>query len=323
LVLRVAGEDVYMLGYEWNDGGINNQKLALLGLVVAAYEQSKPLYIPKMFSKDQRETRSSLHEFGEIFDEQTFMTLLSRWGIARVETPTVEYADRIERNGWKFFDFGAWILGSAGGAGNSQEIVPDFFRSLVPLVTRSAHFLKICSSAFTELKLKVVNQLRIEEDWRIHCQYSLDPTIKHPEDYNLTAPAIIKKTNETLGVNEVFVCCDERYIHIARKDLTKEVYEATGVKIYWKADFLPCDVVDDLTPIEASLIDFELAKLAKTFVGMSRSTFANLATFERYCRNHQDYREDYIYNLPSHRLGMRVDLGRAVNPLEVCGVRIG
>ncbi|SER57027.1 hypothetical protein [Rhizobium sp. NFR03] len=310
-----------MLGYEWNDGGINNQKLALLGLVVAAYEQSKPLYLPKMFSKDQRETRSSLHDFGEIFDEQMFMALLARWDIARVDNPAIDYADRIERNGWKFFDFGAWILGSGGGNGRSRDLVPDFFRSLVPLVTRSPSFLTICSGAFTELKLQVVNQLRIEEDWRIHCQYSLEPTIKHPEDYNLSAPEIIKKTKETLGVLEVLVSCDERYVHIAKKDLTKEVYEATGVNIYWKSDFLARDVADDLTPIAASLIDFELAKLAKTFVGMSRSTFANLATFERFCRNHQDYREDYIYNLPSSRLGLRVDLGRSVNPLEVCGIR--
>jgi hypothetical protein len=309
-----------MLGFDWNDGGINNQKLALLGLVILGYEQAKPIYLPRIYSKDQRDTRSSLHAFEEVFDGSAFSSFLDRWSISTIPAPSRDYADRIERAGWKFFDAGAWHL-SPASQGKTKQIIADFFRSLVPLITRSSQFVEVCTSIFEEVGVETVTQLRIEEDWRIHCQYNLDPVLLQPEDYNISAAAIVGKVRDTLGVGKTLVSCDEPYIHMAKSDLTHEVYEATGVKIYWKSDFLDPEAFAALRPVDASLFDFEMTKLARTFVGMSRSTFANLATYERACRHFQDRGEDYIYNLPSSRLGKRSDMGRYVDPFEVCGIR--
>lgn len=304
------------IGYDFNDGGINNQKLALLGLVVVSHEQNKPLYLPKIYSKDQSDAASSLHPFEEIFDDRIFHSFLSRWNIERVPFIERSYDDRIARGGWKFFDAGAWHL-SASQNPASSGLVADFFRSLTPLITRTSEFTRLCTSIFDVENITIVNQLRIEEDWRIHCQYNLDPTIHDPEDYNITASEIVLKTRDTLSTSKIFASCDERYIHISRSDLAKEILDQTGVQVLFKSDFLESTITQKMRPIDTSLLDFELAKVARKFVGMSRSTFANLATFERYCMRYSDLGDDFIYNVIGKKLGRRTDLGRKVNPLEV------
>ena len=54
-----------MIGYAWNDGGLNNQKLALLGLMIEASRSGAAVYLPQIYSKDQRDQRSGLFDFSE------------------------------------------------------------------------------------------------------------------------------------------------------------------------------------------------------------------------------------------------------------------
>ena len=308
------------IGFDYNDGGINNQKLALLGLILEAGERGCPIYLPRLYGKEFNDSLSTFHAFDDIFDLSLIAGFLDRWNIAVVPAPNRTYADRIERGGWNYFSKGAWHLAEARRH-STGVVVKDFFRSLRPQLLKSSFFTRLCTAIFEEQRIDIVNQLRIEADWREHCRYNLDPVLPQPEDYNIDASLILRKTRETLRPEAVLVTCDERYLPCTKAELTAQVRRERGICILWKSDFMAPADLDGLGVLERSLLDFELAKTARTFVGMSRSTFASLATFERYCSRFQDYGEDYIYNLPSERLGLRIDFGCRVDPFEVCGLR--
>jgi hypothetical protein len=64
------------------------------------------------------------------------------------------------------------------------------------------------------------------------------------------------------------------------------------------------------------LLDFELATSGKNYVGISRSTFSNMVTFEKYARTQKLVTTDYIYNNNLSELSLRTDNGGGVNPIS-------
>lgn len=76
-----------MIGYAWNDGGLNNQKLALLGLMIEASRSGSAVYLPQIYSKDQRDQRSGLFDFADIFCFDQFRDFATRWNVAIVDVP--------------------------------------------------------------------------------------------------------------------------------------------------------------------------------------------------------------------------------------------
>ncbi|WP_157085635.1 O-fucosyltransferase family protein [Methylobacterium sp. Leaf99] len=314
------------LGYHYNDGGINNQKFALLGLCAAAAKNEnsdgREIYLPKIFSRDQHDKRSSLHEFDAIFWRDVFESFCERWGIVIVDMPNVSYADRIERGGWTLFGEGAGQLGKHyhAKADISASLAADFLRSLVPRIKSKPIFQNICNQVFFSKGINTVVQLRIEEDWFQYCQQNLSVTVEEKEDFYLEAHQIIQKVKSSLSDigDTVFVVCDERYIFAPKWEIAKRTYDETGVSIIWKSDLIPNEDYDALSPLDASLIDFEISALAPRFVGNSRSTFANLLCFERFARSFRPSGDCYIYNNIGPTLGLRTDLGTAFVPKDVC-----
>lgn len=316
-----------MIGYDWNDGGINNQKLALLGLFVQALSsESRSVYLPKLYSKDQHDKRSSLHPISEIYDINLIQSFADRWGISiLLEPDNIVYADRISRGGWEYFGIGAGAVGNASNDKSTayKSIAADFFRSLVPNIGNTPIAHELMAKIFGELGIDTVVQLRIEEDWYHYTQQHLSQIINKPEDYYITAPEIIAKVKATMPhTKRVYVSCDERYIFAPKWVISKEVLDATGIEIIWKSDLISHEVFDKLKPIDASILDFEIAKKADIFVGMTRSTFANLATFERFATAYRDRGSDYIYNLAGPLLGRRMDIGGTDNPDTACHKQI-
>lgn len=314
------------LGYHYNDGGISNQKFALLGLCIAAAgndrASARKLYLPKILSRDQHDNRSSLCDFGAVFWEDIFASFCDRWGITIVEAPDRTFADRIEWGGWTFFEEGTTHLRTfttrrgaiAGG------IAADFFRSLIPRVRSEPPFQKLCHEIFFTRRINTVAQLRIEDDWFQYCQNILAPAIQDGEQFYLDADRIVAKIKSSLSEigDTIFVVCDERYLLAPKEVITRRTCEATGIRIVWKSDLLPRVEYEALSPLEASLIDFEIAALAPRFVGNSRSTFANLACFERFVRFFEPADDCYIYNTAGPSLGLRMDRGTTHDPKDIC-----
>jgi hypothetical protein len=314
-----------MIGYDWNDGGINNQKLALLGLFsCAANSDDKRLYLPKIYSKDQHDTLSEVFPLEVIFDLGAVVKLASRWGIEICEAPVgVTYADRIDRCGWNYFGEGAGAVGNAAKdveAGHSS-LAADVLRSLVPLARDLPSTKRLMGSVFGHYDIDTVVQLRIEEDWVIHSNNHMKLVVHQPEDYNITAPQIILKLKKTFPECErAYVTCDERYIFAPKQQISQDVRNETGVEIIWKSDILSVEEFQSLPPVTTSLVDFEIAKTADRFVGLTRSTFANLVTFERFARSFRDCGRDFAYNVPGKRLARRTDRGGQDNPYAACAL---
>ena len=72
-----------------------------------------------------------------------------------------------------------------------------------------------------------------------------------------------------------------------------------------------------LSTLETSILDFEVALQAPIFVGLSRSTFSNMVSFEALCRTRKPAPHHYIYNFPGDQLGRRCDNGGRLVPHEV------
>ena len=312
-----------MIGYAWNDGGLNNQKLALLGLMIEASRSGAAVYLPQIYSKDQRDQRSGLFDFSDIFWFDQFREFAARWNVAIVDVPdSISYADRIERCGWNYFNSGAWNIAHLRLTSlDAKDITADFCRSVRPKVVNSTLFQCIANEIFNKKSINTVVQVRYEEDWRIHSQYNLEPVLGKGEDYCISPKLIVSKVANSLSDTggKVYVSCDERYMPAGKEHMRREIMKATGIETFWKSDFLDDVAFNEMTPLDASLIDFEIARLSDRFVGLSRSTFANLVSFERFAVAYRNRNVDYIYNLPGPTLGKRVDAGTSDDPFVACG----
>lgn len=314
-----------MHGFDWNDGGINNQKYAILGLFAAAVDGLNPddrlIYLPRMYSRDQHHNLDSQLDFSEVFWMEPILDLASRWNVEIVPTPTdAVYGDRIERAGWRYFFRGTNAVETLEVEKASLSLAADFFRCLQPKITSSRQFQTLASVLFSDREIEVATQLRIEEDWAHHSEYHVKPSALPNEEFYATADRIIQKVATTLQKrpSRIFVTCDEKYIFSPKEAIAEKVRSKTGIDIVFKSDILSSDTFTELSPIDASLIDFELVKLAQIFIGLSRSTFANLATFERFAGAYSDRQSDYVYNLPGDICGLRTDIGKYSNPIEAC-----
>ncbi|MEH3144748.1 MAG: O-fucosyltransferase family protein [Methylobacterium frigidaeris] len=311
------------LGYEHNDGGINNQKLALLGLFVAANKSDnqigRRIYLPNIYNKDQHDLKSSFENFEEIFWLDIFFDFAKRWNIEIVDRPNSFHGDRIERNGWNYFGQGACYIGDLvehERPNLNSDIASDLFRSLIPKIKSSRIFQTVCDKIFYVSEINTAVQLRIEEDWHNHANRHLSAVIKHEEDYLLSAEGIIKKVANSLPDTggTVYVSCDERYILLPKWTIRENVLNETGINIVFKSDLISPETFDSIRQVDASLIDFEIGKVADRFVGMTRSTFSNLLCFERHVCTYKTKRHDYIYNKIGPKLGIRTDLGSKDDP---------
>lgn len=154
-------------------------------------------------------------------------------------------------------------------------------------------------------------QLRIGTDWDVHVRTTLRPTIGEDEDYAPGFERILEKTAATLvdARRSIYVVCDERYLPVAKDRIRDLARTRFGLHLFWKSDLLPPSSLATLPALTQSLLDFEMAVSAPVFVGLSRSSFSNLAAFERFSRTRQPVTTHYIYDSRSPALSQRRDNG--------------
>lgn len=313
-------------GYDYNDGGISNQKIALVGLVshVAELpdERSRKLFLPLIYNKDQHDKTSTIEPLDKIFWSDLFFDFLNRWKIEVVDRPTQFSSDRIIAKGWDYFGIGAAKLHNIGNSPSSAanvDISADLLRCLVPKVRSSGQFQKIADLIFRENNIEDVIQFRIEEDWIYHTE-NWEGRSGYPEDVYIPGEKIASKAARALNYEpgtRVYITCDEKYIPRPKWDIRRDVKSSSGLDIIFKSDLISDAEYRNFKPIDASLVDFEIVKLCSRFIGNSRSTFANLATFERCVGVYRPNGRDYIYNHVGNEVKIRTDMGTRDHPAEV------
>jgi hypothetical protein len=177
-------------------------------------------------------------------------------------------------------------------------------------------FRRLLSAVFSERHVRLAVQLRIEKDWVAHAEGLLKVTVTAPEDYHLSYMDIFRKIDRTLrhASQAIYVVCDEEGLPFPKELIRREVKSEFGFDLIWKSDILPSIRLFSMSALELSLIDFEMALQAEYFVGLTRSTFSNNVSWEKFCRTGADVQTHYIYNKIGDALARRVDNGVFADP---------
>lgn len=297
-----------VLGYDFFSAGLNNQKLALYGLVLSALIKGpKCITLPRICNYDLRLEDGGTLTFGQVFDAQPFAAFAERHGI------TIRWDETGFGSGGHFFLAAPELGGSDFPEGRigPNHLLCDFYRALVPHSRRSPILTLLARRVFQQLKIKIVAQFRLEADWVGYCNTALRDSVGEQEDNCPSFHQIVDKIKRTLPGWEhgIFVVCDEAMMPVPKDEIRAQVLAQQGVKLYWKSDIVPAKTRAELKTVEASILDFEMATLAPMFVGLSRSSFSNLVTLDVFSRTRQHVRSHYIYNVRGPELGRRLDNG--------------
>lgn len=296
------------LGYAFNEGGLNNQKLALLGLFLEARRTGRPLALPSFYNLDHAGGTRTTVPFAAVYRLDLFTTMLAESGVDVVEADPDP-----EARGWNFFGAGAKHIAIEVA---EKRMAPDspvcgFFRALVPVLRDRADLAPLRDWLASRDPAPLVLQMRIEKDWQFFSAVTLNPTVGQKEDYLPGFGEIVAKVVNTFGrdLGEIYVVCDEQALPVPREEIRRTSREVFGVTLRWKSDLVPEAVMAGLSVLERSILDFDAATRAGRFVGLTRSSFSNLVTFERYCLTGAPVRGHYIYNIPGPRVVERHDNG--------------
>ncbi len=300
------------LGYAFNDGGLNNQKLALLGLVLEARRTGRPMALPALYNLDQAGGDSGPVPFWSAYRRDAFMPMLERLGIGLAES-----LPDPDARGWDFFDIGGQHLAAEMLQGRLTPAAPAcaFFRALVPVLRARPEAAALRDWLRRGEAPRLVVQMRIEADWRFFSAVTLDPLVGAAEDYLPGHSGIVRKVVNTFGMapggipGEIYVVCDEAALPVPRDEIRRACLDAHGVALRWKSDLLEPALLARLSVLERSILDFDMALHAERFVGLTRSSFSNLAAFERYCMTGAPVRGHYAYNVPGPLVVERRDQG--------------
>ncbi len=310
-----AGPDK-ILGYHYNPGGLNNQKFALLGLFLAARAQHCPLILPHMSIKDIPANTDTPVAFERVFDLNPLAHLARQSQIPLIlDDPSARPS-----GGWDYFGQGAARQSATAvhGRGEAEaDFVLAFMAALRPNTALSALLARLKHEIYGKIDVRVAAQFRIEADWAAHARGHLAHTVPGREDYFIPFEHICGKIANTLyHEKNILVLCDERAAPQGKAEMRAIARALLGLNLYWKSDFISTDEMATLNPLELSIIDFELAVASKHFVGLTRSTFSNLVTFQKYANEGGKLvTTDYIYNNAlDDELSLRTDNGGQPQP---------
>lgn len=297
------------VGYEpHGGGGITNQKIAFVGLLVEAYETKRPVVLPRFKIFDQITKQFRPLSFGDVFELKPIIDFCERTSIEICRVAPEELPGGYDQYFWRMHD----ILHNVPGNDKNPTavFVLDVFRSLVPRV-RNAFLMQILREKVVQNSPEfAVVQFRIERDWQDHCEQTLNAIVPPHEINYLSFESILEKISQSeLNTKVIFALCDEKALPITKEEMKLVALQKFDISIHLKSDYLSSLETELLTPLHLSLIDFEIATGADRFVGLTRSTFSCLATLEKYARDGKDVRQHYIYNLSGPKVIERTDNG--------------
>jgi len=313
-----APDDPRALGFLYNHGGLNNQKMAIAGLLVAAIEKRLAVNLPYIYLKDQRTDDEYLARFQDVFELDAIDDFAKRYDLS------INHGGASGvRGGWDYFAH----FGGALGGGSDPKIVDAALHamtSLRPRMASSRIFLRLKDFLFAALGIRIAIQLRIEHDWQVHAQ-GLRSALGDAEDYAIGFIEILSKVRNTFpDLRLAYITSDEPSMPATKDAIRGFSRTRFGIDLLWKSDLLDGHQLEQLNPLDLSMIDFEIARYCPLFVGQTASTFANMTCLEKFARTRADVTGQYIYNCLGDRVRERKDNGftaSAHSALQPRGVR--
>ncbi|MCB8877057.1 O-fucosyltransferase family protein [Acidisoma silvae] len=305
------------LNYNAFDVGLNNQKMALLGLFHKAKELGAGVILPDLSIFNPASGIHGQTSLDSVFPVEPLYRFARAYRIPILDDRQIETISAFE-----CFTRGGSLVGAAGAKGMValDEFSGHFFSGLQPRLAEAPVLQYLKHEVFRKRQVKVVVQLRIEKDWTAHFERAQQSNHDFGEDNTLNFNEIFSKITKSMpdlgGV--LYVVCDETNLPVSKDEIREAVLQRHGISILWKSDVLTTSDINALSLLEQSVIDFEMALEAPCFIGMSRSTFSNMAGLEKFYRRRSALQHHFIYNLRGEQLGRRYDNGSYIVPATVC-----
>jgi hypothetical protein len=295
------------LGFLYNHGGLNNQKMAIAGLLVSAIENRLTVNLPYIYVKDQRTDDEYLARFQDVFELDAIAEFGRRHGIAINE----EYSSGV-RGGWDYFGHFGNVLGN-GSDRDVVEAALDAMTSLKPRIASNPILQRVKDFVFASLGIELTIQLRIEHDWQVHAQ-NLRSVLGDAEDYGIGFIEILSKVKKTFpDLRLAYVTSDENSMPASKDEIRAFSRTRCGIDLLWKSDLLGDAHLEQLNPLDLSMIDYEIAMYCPRFVGQTASTFANILCLEKFAKTRKNVTGQFIYNCPGDTVRERSDNGFAIS----------
>lgn len=299
------------------NSGLNNQRIALLGLITAAQEAKCHMVLPAGLidftpkPKSEQPDASTMLPLSEIFDEEVLRLFLNKIGVLSDQTPTEE------------LDFHHCFR-----RGNSA-----IRRIKVPLNGISDiafQFLENCRPArpLWDLAMEIVEsfedkeptalQLRIERDWKEYLvKRHGNTSVRTPsEDLTTDVDRIFSKisANSVIASHpNILVCCDEADLSVSKNKIIAAGLHY-GFHVMFKSTYENTVLLPE-SRLKRSMIDFSICTKLTRYVGLTRSTFSNMLCLVKSLSVYPNHPEHYIYNNPEDCAARRTDWGLEVDPL--------
>jgi hypothetical protein len=291
-------------GYLYNHGGLNNQKMALIALILSGIRDGQAINLPYIHNRDQTIDQETVVRIEEVFDLGRILDFA-----ACHDLTVLSKCPSGERGGWEYFKEFQKFIDSADRRG--METILDALQSLEPCIVSNPVFVAMGDFVRESLGIGTVIQLRIEQDWRVHAE-KLRPQIGGSEDHGLDFMQILAKVRKTFpDLGLAYVTSDEQSMPASKDEIRAVCRSAFGIGLVWKSDLLPAKLMAQLTPLDLSMIDYEIAKASPRFIGLTGSTFSNMLCFEKFAITRKPVRGHYIYNCRGDKVVERKDNGCA------------
>jgi hypothetical protein len=280
-----------VLGYLYNNGGLNNQKMALVGLMLAGIREGVPINLPYIHNLDQRTKQEYVVRIEDIFDLDRILDFGRRHGLTiRTECPSGE------RGGWEHFEAFSLMLRTPFENRGQLDIFLDAVLSLQPRIAVDPTVLRMMEAV--RVKADTAVQLRIEADWQPHAAF-IRQKWGETEGSDLGYMGILSKVRNTFpDVRTIYATSDEKSMPVSKYEIRAVSRARFELDLVWKSDLLPAAVAQELTPLDLSIIDFEIAKISPRFIGLTTSTFTTMLTIEKLASTRRPVTGHYVYNSP-------------------------
>ncbi|MBN3217964.1 O-fucosyltransferase family protein [Pectobacterium polaris] len=292
-------------------GGLNNQKMIFLALLIEAIEKNSsialPYFINFIANKSKKNLRDKIYfsyiykffhrdiDLFTVFDKKSMDVFFEKYNIKINNYITSRYTGE-KLNPDKLFFKGESIVNEfiKNQDYEYRSIVIDFFKYLTPSRYMEEKIEYFISHA---RPYDAVCQLRIESDWPLDIEDSWE---KKPNEVNSTplerCNHIFRKIKKTLpSLKTLYITYDKSALTCPFEDIENLARDGFGLKLKEKNttaenEFSPKNA------LEASIIDFEIAARSDIFIGTNMSTFTSISAVTKFCRDGHPPKDRYLYN---------------------------
>ncbi|MDO9499926.1 hypothetical protein [Falsiroseomonas sp.] len=285
--------------------GLSNQKLALVGLATECLRLGRPMVLPALVDYRPPASQHAELPFDAVFDADAFAAATPRAGLRIAPSgPADHLLDPHDA-----FGMGTQHLARIATPQPTQAgfVLLGGMRPNARIAARVTEVVARLAQRGVTAGL----QLRIENDWQRYFTLTLheriDPKV---EEIPLTAARILDKIAASLGAGPraLYVTCNEADLPVPREEIRAEAATRHGFELVFKSDIVG-EGLAAASLLEQAIVDFEVALSLPAMIGLTRSTFFNVAAATAFARGSTPARRFHVYNAAGGALVPRTDHG--------------